>query len=285
MDHTKGICGGRSSIGWLATAALVALLIPGQVTAQTISDGNSSASFTSGQGGMNNWTIDGQNQLNQQWFWYRVGSGSQSSIDALPAPTLSQPAAGVLSATYANSQFSLQIVYSLVGGADGSGTAAIGEQIKIQNLTGSSLDFHFFQYADFNVGGTANNSVVTLGKNLKGLFNEALVSSGSMSISEQVDSVISPGANRGEANTFANTLNNLNGTMNYALNNATNAGPGHATWAFEWDPNIAAGSTFIITKGLHIDGVSPVPEPATWSLVSMGLIAVGALKRYRNRRK
>jgi hypothetical protein len=198
---------------------------------------------------------------------------------------VSQPAAGVLTTTYANSLFSLQIVYSLVGGAAGSGTADIGEQIKIQNLTGSALNFHFYQYADFNVGGTADNSVAMLGKNLKGLFNEARVTSGSMSIAEEVDSVISPGANRGEANIFDSTINNLNGTPNYLLNNSTNAGPGHATWAFEWDPVIAAGGTFIISKDLHIDGVSPVPEPPAWSLVSIGLIAFGALQRYRSRRK
>jgi hypothetical protein len=284
MLNSAGILIRKGHAGWLALAALASQLFVGSAQAQILTDGNSQVNIVPGTNGMNSWTIDGQNQLNRQWFYIRNGGGSQFSLESLGAPVISQPSLGVASATYSSAQFSIQIVYSLVGGAAGSGTADLGEQIKIQNLTGSALNFHFFQYADFNVGGTANNSLVALGKNLKGLFNEARVTSGTMSIAEEVDGVISPGANRGEANLFDNTLANLLNTPNYMLNNATNAGPGHATWAFEWDPIIAAGGTFIISKDLHIDGVVPVPEPATWSLVSVGLIAFGALHRYRSRR-
>lgn len=49
----------------------------------TLTDGNSSVSLSlSGpSAGMNSWTVDGQNQLSDQWFYYRVGdSGAPASV-------------------------------------------------------------------------------------------------------------------------------------------------------------------------------------------------------------
>ncbi|MBC8095433.1 MAG: M48 family metalloprotease, partial [Akkermansiaceae bacterium] len=42
----------------------------------TLTNGNSTAQIDPGNAfGMTAWTVSGQNQTNQQWFWYRVGSG------------------------------------------------------------------------------------------------------------------------------------------------------------------------------------------------------------------
>jgi len=43
-------------------------------------------------GGVSDWMIDGVNQLNQQWFYYSVGSGPVYSIDTIASwstPTIS----------------------------------------------------------------------------------------------------------------------------------------------------------------------------------------------------
>jgi hypothetical protein len=285
MKHLAGTFGGKGNFSWLLILALLSPVCNSGASTYSLVDGNSSVSIDPGsQTGMNGWTVDGNNQLNQQWFWYRVGSGTAASIDTISAPVVSQPNARTLVTTYANSQFSVQAVYSLVGGAAGSQTSDLGEQIKIQNLSGSPLAFHFFQYADFNTGG-ANNSIVQLGRNLRGLFNEASVSSGSIAVSENLDTALSPGANRGEAAFFSSTKDALNGTPNYMLNNNTAIGPGHGTWAFEWDPTIAANGTLIISKDLNLTDVLPVPEPPAWSLISMGLVALGVVKHFRARGK
>jgi hypothetical protein len=244
-----------------------------------MTDGNSTVNLTltGPAAGMNSWTVDGQNQLSDQWFYFRVGnSGTAASVGSLPllsSPV--QPTPSSLTTTYLSAgQFSLQVVYSLVGGAPGSGTADLSEQIKIQNLSGAPLAFNFFQYANFQLGGPAmaNNQVVQLMTNRKGLYNEALVSSGDIALSENVDSAISPGANNGEAGLVPNTLNNITGTAGYNLNNVQASGPGDTTWALQWTNSIAAGGTLIISKDLNISGV---PEPATWSLISLGLAACG----------
>lgn len=273
---------------WLAALAVTLQVLNTEAQTYTLTDGNSSVSLTPGSSiGMNNWTVDGQNQLNQQWFYYSVGNASVAApISSLALATPVQPSGSLLNTTYTGTGFSLQAVYSLVGGALGSGVSDLGEQIKIQNTSAAPLTFHFFQYADFNIGGTANNTVVQLAHNIRGLFGEALVSSGNIAISENVDTGISPGANRGEAAIFNSTLGNLTTIPGYQLNNNTLAGPGHATWAFEWDATIGINGTLIISKDLNIQGVSvaPAPEPATWSMISIGLIGLGA-RRFLGRRK
>jgi len=256
-----------------------------EAAAQTsvLTDGNSSVSIDPGsQAGVDNWAVEGQNQLNTGWFWYRVGnSGTAASIDTISAATVSQPAAGTLATSYQNNQFSLQVVYSLVGGATGSGTSDLAEQVRIQNLTSAPLAFNFFQYSAFALGG-ANNQNVQLGKNLQGKFNQASVNSGNVLITESVDGAFSPGANHGEAALFNSTLNNLQNTPGYNLNDNPAAGPGKATWALQWNNNIAANGTLAISEDLNIVGVSvsPVPEPPVWSVLSIGLIGFGTMKRY-----
>src|SRR5579872_781038 len=182
MKHSTsfGYSGGRCYVGWLVLFFLGAQVSHGIAQTETLSDGNSSVtlSLTDPGSGMDNWTVDGQNQLSQQWFYYRIGSaGTASSVGSLTLSSVSQPSLSTLNTTYLSpGQFSLQVVYSLVGGAAGSGTADLTEQIKIQNLTGVSLAFNFFQYANFQLGGPsmANNQVVQLETNRKGLYNEAL---------------------------------------------------------------------------------------------------------------
>src|SRR5712692_11252737 len=65
-------------LGGLATSA--------QAAPVTLQDLNSSATIDpSLQSGMSNWTVNGTNQLSQQWFWYRTGStGQEFSIETLP---------------------------------------------------------------------------------------------------------------------------------------------------------------------------------------------------------
>lgn len=273
---------------WLAV--LLVIVQAGSVRAQVTNLNNNNSSITLNltgpTAGMNNWTVDGQNQLSDQWFYYRIGSsGTASSVGSLTLTSVSQPTASSLDTIYTSpGVFSMQIAYSLVGGAPGSGTSDLSEQITVQNLSGSTLPFNFFQYANFQLGGPANvnNQLVQLFTNRKGLFNEALVTSGNMLLTENVDSAISPGANNGEADVVPNTLNHITGTPGYNLDGVTNSGPGNTTWALQWTNGIAPNATLVINKDLSISGV---PEPATWALLSLGLVACGAGRRLIIRRK
>ncbi len=249
-----------------------------QAGAQTLTSGNSSALLDpASQAGMYNWSVDGQNQLYQQWFWYRVGATAQKSIDTISAPVVTPVNASTLTTTYTDSQgrFNLSIKYSLSGGALGSGTADIAEQITINNLLSTALDFHFYQYSDFDLSGTPGNDSVTMYRT--GLLNGITTidqTKGTSSLSETVDT---PGGMEGEANYYANTLNALNSGTMYTLNNNLTAGPGDVTWALEWDYSIAGGGSLLISKDKHISIL--VPEPSSLALLVFGIAGIAAARR------
>jgi len=269
--------GASVAVGGLA-CGILSLASPASAQIVTLTSGNSSSQIDLGsQAGMFNWLIDGVNVLNQQTFFTRTNPGGTGSpVSSLGVPTVSQPTASSVSATYSSASFNITTVYSLVGQAPGSGTADITEQIKILNNTASPLVFDFFQFANF-----AGNGNVILGQNSHGFFNEAFISGGGLVVTEDLDTGISPGANDGAVGDPAAILADITGMPGY-----TPSGPdsGQGAWALEWERTINPNSSLIISKDLNAAGVI-APEPPAWSLVSLGLIALGALKQYRSRGK
>ena len=81
-------------ISWLAALTVALQVLNTEAQTYTLTDGNSSVSLTPGSAiGMNNWTVDGQNQLNQQWFYYSVGNASIAAARAIATawPRLPEP--------------------------------------------------------------------------------------------------------------------------------------------------------------------------------------------------
>jgi hypothetical protein len=241
----------------------------------TLSDQNSTAQVnTTNQSGMFNWVVDGQNVLNQQWFWIGVSNSAPISIDKIGSTSSSMPTSQLLDTTNANANYSVQVDYLLTGAPNGSGQSDIGESIRIANTSATTQTFHFYEYSQFNLAGGPNS--IQLGKNLKGYFDLADQENGlGTSLSE---TVATPGAQEGEAEPFNVTLAKLNnGVLPVTLSGNMAAGPGNVTWAFEWDITLAAGTDFLISKDKSVD-VAPIPEPASLSLISLGLIALAARK-------
>jgi hypothetical protein len=98
---------------------------------------------------------------------------------------------------------------------------------------------------------------------------------------ELSESVVTPGASNWEANIYPNTLNRLNSGAPYNLDGVLTAGPGDATWAYQWDTTIDPGATFIISKDKRL---SPTPEPSTLAiagLAALGMIGYGMRRSRR----
>lgn len=269
----------RFAVVGVGVCLLTFQTLTGSAQIYTMTDNNSSASVdTSSQAGMYNWTVDGVNQLSQQWFWYALNKNAPASIDTMSPATVATFYTGIgttlgyngLTTSYSANSFDLAVTYTLAGGALGSDTADLGEQIRIQNTTASSLTFHFYEYSDFDLNGTPSGDTVNIVSS-GGQFYKADQSKGAYNLSE---TVVSPGANHAQAGYYPATLNQLNSNVPLTLNDNTSAGPGDVTWAFEWDLTIAANSSVLISKDKHLS-LTPVPEPSTTALIGMGICALG----------
>ncbi len=267
---------GSTAVFAFALAALVGVRVNAAVVPLT--DKNSVAVFdTASPAGQFDWFVDGVDQMSQQWFWFRVGNNPEQSLDSLPntgvlaTDTDFDPGNDTLLTRYTVPAFEITAQYRLAGGLPGSGTSDLAEQIEIHNLTAAPLDFHFFQYVDFDLNGTPVDSSVQFTN-----ANTAVQTDGLAVLSESVNTTLGASSTHREVNFLPVTLAKLNDGVPTTLSDVLGPiGPGNLTWAFQWDFLIAPGSTVIISKDKLVS--VPVPEPT--AIGALALAAVALLRR------
>ena len=272
--------------GLLAGCVLAISGLPGQAQVVVLNHHNSSAAIDTGSSaGIFNWTVDGQNLLAQQWFWYRVGLNAEAPINTISAPTLVTPDSRTLYSSYFNGSYGVRVDYLLTGFSAGSGLADIAEVITITNATAAPLDFHFFQYSDFDLAGPQDDLVaISVNSNPLspsfGLFNTATRVHPLVAVTE---TVLTPGANHGEVGFHGSTLAKLNDNGPDTLNDQAGPTlPGNVTWAFQWDFVIPAGGSVGIAKQKFAH-VILIPEPSSFALVGLGAFALAVRRNRRGR--
>ena len=259
---------------WLVLSGM--LLLPGQGIAQlvTLTDAGSTATVDLGSSaGMNSWTVNGQNQLAQQWFWYQTDGGTPQPINTIGGLQY-VPGNNTLDVIYQNNQLSIEVTYTLTGGGIGSGNADMTEQIMVINQSSSALNFNLYQYSNFNLLGEANDNVQIFGS--PGDYNFVRQWNGATAIQE---AIAAPAAFYAEAAPFNQTLGEFS-TPGLTLNGNLTAGPGDVTWALQWSSTLAAdGGEFDLTKDKSLS-IAVVPEPSTVAIVALGAGVLGlALRR------
>lgn len=275
-----------------AVAAAAWTAAPARATVITLENFNAVAQFATestdapADKGLFSWQVDGVDHLNHQWFWYRRGAeAAERPIDTL---TQVQAAALDLDGTPgddalllryrdAEETFELSVRYTLTGGAAGSGNSSLEEVIRVVNLSNAAIDFHLFQYVDFDLGDTnADDHVVLSGTPI----NTALQTDAHSEVSE---TVVTPPPSRFEVGEYnapggleerladdqptmlANTIGPLGGT--------------DATWAFQWDFAIAPHGSFLISKNKSLRATVAVPEPSAIVLAALAVAAVFVRRR------
>jgi hypothetical protein len=268
-----------SSISLLFLAIFVS---PARGQIYGVTNGNSYALINStSQAGMFNWTVDGVNQLYQQWFWYRIGNkGGENSIDALGAPTVTSAGPGMLSTVYANSKLSVKVDYALHGGSAGSGAADMAEIITLRNISTATLNLHFLQYSDFDLlGNPANDHVQLSGQ--AGNYTGALQWDGDLNNGQFSANITVTGAAHAEATFWSVLLNELTDSKPTTLADTVGVvgSGGDVDCAFQWDWSIAGGGsvTLDVDKNLTLP-VNIVPEPSAAALLSLGLIGAAFIR-------
>lgn len=264
----------------LVTAAMVSLSSLPAAAQFTLTEGNSSFTINPyTQAGASQWSIGGNNQLNQQFFWYRTAStgGNQYSLEnGATTITPTYNGADKLSVKYNyGGIFSIDVHYDL--NSLGGNSAQMSQSVGITNLTGSALTLNFYQYNDFNLGGTPGSDEVFIEN------SAALQQEGTLAITE---SGIDPLALFFEGNTTggpSSTLYKLNNNLNLDLDN-TGYASGDATWAFQWQFDLSGLNSGVeILKGQNL-AITLIPEPTTMSLALLGLALAAGWKK-QNQRK
>lgn len=225
--------------------------------------------------GVSDWTINGINQLDQQWFYYSVGSGTLNSIDTISpwtTPTITGGNNPTLTETYANSGINLTAAFQLQSGLVGAGNSSMVTTMTLDNLSGTTETYHFYQYSDFGLGGTtANQNVLFAGSTAPYKVTQTALTGGPL-----IGQITSISGGSGD------TVEEAAGTSNFGLANG-NAAPnfsssshsasGTATYAYEIDATVASGSSIIISE------IQTVPEPSDVSLILGGLVGLAAFGR------
>lgn len=245
-----------------------------------LSDLNSTITINdpSWPGEATNWTVDGVGQMYEQGFWFRTGQDElQEKLGNYFDPELSSdPDAGDSTAHLYYSglrpSLNIDIQYALTGGLPGSGTADLMETIRFINTSATAYTISFFQYSDFDLGGTFWDDRLWF-ENAHSVQQIDL--GGSAQFSE---TVVTPPADHHEGARFSSTLANLNTVPGYVLNDLPPIGggsiEGDVTWAFQWDFTISPNSTVLISKDKNL---RLVPEPGTLLLMGLGILGGGAL--------
>lgn len=257
---------------------------PATASIFALSDDNSTAAFdpdfseNPSNHGLLFWTVDNVNQLFQDSFWYRTGNTSgEKSINSLDLLSLqqSQPSDNKISALYVGLGFEIGLDITLDGGNEGSGASSLFEDISVTNTSAETLDFHLFNYTDYDLSNSGERDTTTVNPRTATQQDDFTIAT----------SVAEPTASYYQAAAFPDLIDALEDDSATTLENLIDPLKGDTDFAFQWDFTLDPVSSFSIN---NLKSIAPrdsdykaVPEPTA----TAGFIAFICLLRLCSRNK
>lgn len=257
-------------------------LVPVQAASFTLTDNNSEITVDD-RNGITVWYVDGSpDNVFISNYYYRIGpTGNELPFfEGLGTPMVIQPTDNQLELTYTGTELQAVVNYQLLGRDLGSSRSFIDKSVTLTNLSAQNLDFHLFDYSDFDI---KFNQLDQRDQATALDFGTIIQNSATKPLS--ILTQVSPTSSHYEIADFetlyfkffidedgATTLPD-----NPPLNVPFPIPPSDNAFAFQWDFNLNAGESMTFNSQFNY---APVPEPSSlFSLIGLGILGGISLTR------
>lgn len=268
----------KSVFNSVMVTTLLAFTSTSHATIFTLTDGNSSLVIDDSILEVEDYEVDTIDHLHEQSFFFRLeGDTKETQISTSDYTLLSssQTASNTLLVEWElTTGLTMAIEYVLSGGAGGSNTSLLTENISITSDFGNK--FALFAYADFDLDDESSDQTAS--------FN------GSDAFCQQDDDnlfeacmLTSVAPDFWEISDYSDTRDMLeDSSIDDLSDSGSGLGPIDATFAFQWDRTLLDTETFEVTLTKTINA-SAVSEPGVASLLLLSLLSVGCARRRAKR--
>lgn len=257
-------------------------IISAQAASFTLTDNNSEITVND-RNGITVWYVDGSpDNVFISNYYYRIGATGNEFpfFDGLGTPTVTQPTDNQLEFTYTGTDIEAVVNYQLSGEDLGSNRSFINKSVTLTNLSPQNLDFHLFDYSDFDI---KFNQLDQRDQAIALDFGTILLNSATKPLS--ILTQVSPTPSHYEIADFltlyfkffidqdgATTLTNTP-----LLNVPFPIPPSDNAFAFQWNFNLNAGESRTFNSQFNY---ASVPEPSSvFSLIGLGILGGISLTR------